>query len=386
MKIFYFPLEPYRERYTVQLSAPKTGWLESRWIEHNISYCRVDGKSLNQEIKSGSVLDANGRGYWACSQIMEFLRLLNENQVKDGDCLYFDDFWHPGISALPYSFHLTGIKPKMYAMLHAQSIDIFDFTYPMRDWMRHFEKGVGQILSGIFVTSTCLKDLCLYHGIGSKETTHLCGLPYNSDEVKTHFPRTMGDVSGPSLLRFPKRKNQVIFTSRWDREKCPWFFLSVVDYIMSKTREVQFLITTSANKLRSNDQNLLILLQDYLNKYPDNLRLKEGLSKDEYYYNLLESKVQFNCADQDFVSWTLLEATTCGCNPVYPYFLSFPESLSFNHKYLYVKSDVKDAAEKILANMTGQDDCSWVYKRFDKSWKRMLKAMQGKSYEDLYSN
>lgn len=374
-RLFYFPLEPYQERYTVQLSSPKKGWLESRWIEEEIDYKRINGKSLNQEIKTGSVLDANGRGYWACSQIMEFLKLINSGEVNSKDCLYFDDFWHPGISALPYSFHLSEIQPKMFAMLHAQSIDIFDFTYPMRHWMRDFEKGVGRVLSGIFVTSTCLQDLCLYNGIGTDETVHLCGLPYNSQEVKTHFP-----------VSLPSRKNQVMFSSRWDKEKCPEFYLAVVDWLMERTKDIQFLITTSAKKLRSNDNNLLEQLQVYLKKYPDNLTLKEGLTKDEYYFNLLESKVQFNCADQDFVSWTLLESTTCGCNPVYPYFLSFPEALNFNPKYLYVKEDIEDAARRILANLQGQDDCSWVYKRFDQSWKRMLNVMQGDPYENLYRN
>ena len=137
-RLFYMPLEPYKERYTVQLSAPNTGWLESRWRQHGVNYHRVEGKSLNDEIKTGSVLDATGRGYWACSQVMELLRYVNEGLVSDDDVIYFDDFWHPGISALPYAFHLIGINPRMYAMLHAQSIDPFDFTYPMRGWMRHY--------------------------------------------------------------------------------------------------------------------------------------------------------------------------------------------------------------------------------------------------------
>lgn len=373
-RLFYFPLEPYKERYTCQLSAPKKGWLEWRWNEIGLDYVRVEGRSLNKEITVGSVLDATGRGYWACSQIMEFLRLLNDGQVESSDCLYFDDFWHPGVSALPYAFYLMNVHPKLYAMLHAQSVDQFDFTYPMRYWMRHFEKGMGEVFSGIFVTSTCLRDLCLYFGVGNKENIHLCGLPYNSDEVRTHFPGVR-----------PLKKRQVIFSSRWDQEKCPDFFLRVVDSVLAQDKSVVFLITTSAKKLRSNSSFYLNLLNEYLIKYPLNLFLKEDLSKEEYYYNLLGSKVQFNCADQDFVSWTLLEATTCGCNPVYPYFLSFPEALNFDHRYLYVKGDVESAARTIFENLDREEDCSWIYKRFDHSWERMLAVMKGRDYESLYS-
>lgn len=374
-RLFYFPLEPYKERYTCQLSAAKKGWLEWRWNEIGLDYVRIEGRSLNKEITVGSVLDATGRGYWACSQIVEFLKLLNDGQVESSDCLYFDDFWHPGISALPYAFHLMNVYPKLYAMLHAQSVDSFDFTYPMRYWMRHFEKGMGKVFSGIFVTSTCLRDLCLYAEVGNERNVYLCGLPYNSDEVRTHFPEVK-----------PLKKRQVIFSSRWDREKCPDFFLRVVDRVLAQDKSVVFLITTSAKKLRSNSSFYLELLNEYLVKYPLNLVLKEDLSKREYYFNLLESKVQFNCADQDFVSWTLLEATTCGCNPVYPYFLSFPEALNFDHRYLYVKGDVESAARMIFENLDREEDCSWVYKRFDRSWERMLAVMRGEDYESLYSD
>jgi len=376
-KLFYVPLEPYRERYTWQLSAPVTGWLERRWREAGVDYVRVEGRSLTEHIEQGSVLDACGRGYWAASQVMELLRLLRAGELTGEDVVYFDDFWHPGISALPYAFHLLGVRPKMYALLHAQSVDPFDFTYPMRHWMRHFEIGIGKVLDGIFVTSTCLKDLCVYAGIGTEDTVHVTGLPYCSEEVKSRFPAVL-----------PKKKKQVIYTSRWDREKRPDVFLRIVEEVVKVRKDIKFLITTSAPRLRSNEPRLLRLLSEALERFGGQLELKEGLSKEEYYYCLLESKIQVNTSDQDFVSWTLLEATTCGCRPLYPYFLSFPEALCRRDDVLYVKNDVKDAARRILKYIDEDppQDWSWVYSRFDKSWQRMLQVMEGgKISEPLYS-
>jgi len=373
MKIFYFPLEPYKERYTVQLSSSKKGWLESRWVQNGIDYIRVEGTALNDDnqIKTGSVLDSNGRGYWACSQIMNFLSLFQQGKVSQDDVLYFDDFWHPGIEALPYTFHLSNVWPKMYAMLHAQSVDMFDFTYPMRGWMRHLERSIGSFLSGIFVTSTCLYDLCLYNGVGNKNNLFICGLPYNSDEVKTHFPS-----------EFPKRKRQVIFSSRWDKEKRPDVFLAIAERVYQLDPTIQFVITTSATKLRSNEESALSLLEAY--KFP-NLTLKENQSKEQYYENLLSSSMQINTADQDFVSWTLLEATTCGCRPLYPYFLSFPEVLDFRGDLMYIKNDVEDAAQMIIKYIDGsEENWDWVYKKFDLAWFRMYKTMKGEAYDTLY--
>ena len=146
--IIYFPLEPYKERYTVQLSAEEGGWLTNRWRSEGIPFTYIHGKSLNndKQIKHGSVLDSNARGVWACSQIANFLTRYERGEFDhNNSVIYFDDFWHPGIEALAYTFHITGKRIPMFAMLHAQSVDIFDFTYPMRKWMRHFEKGIGEM-------------------------------------------------------------------------------------------------------------------------------------------------------------------------------------------------------------------------------------------------
>lgn len=379
MKIFYFPLEPYKERYTVQLSAPKTGWLESRWVENGIDYIRMEGEKINLDnsIKTGSVLDACGRGHWACTQIGTFLKHID--LLKPEDVLYFDDFWHPGIEAIYYAFHLMGLKNKMFAMLHAQSIDKYDFTYPMRHWMRPFEIGIGKILSGIFVTSTGLKDLCIYNGIGKSKTVHLCGLPYNSEEVMTHFPEVI-----------PMKKKQVIFSSRWDKEKRPDIFLKIMERVLCYRPDIKFVVTTSSEEIKSNYPPFLKRLEKYKKRFNRNLDVRVNQTKEQYYYNLLESRIQINTADQDWVSWTLLEATTCGCIPLYPDYLSFPEVLENEHNFLYNKNDIDHATKKIIEHIDSLIgslyDFHWVYSKFDKSWQRMYNVMKGEEYENLYNN
>ena len=370
-RIIYVPLEPYKERYTVQLSA-EDGWLVSNWRQAGYQVLIVKGKAISQDndIKAGQVLDAHGRGYWACSQVMELIKLHQMGELNPvTDVIYFDDFWHPGISALPYMFDQTGKHIPAFAMLHAQSVDIHDFTYPMRHWMRHFEKGIAAFLSGIFVTSACLYDLCLYAGVGTKENLFYGGLPYNSEKVKSKF--------FPEVL--PEKKKQVIYSSRWDREKCPEFFLAVVREVYKHRKDIKFVITTSAAEIRSNDPHRVELLYHFLKNDPaaEVLDVRVGQTKEQYYHNLLESKIQFNCADQDFVSWTLLEGTTCGCRPVYPNFLSFPEALQYQYHLMYNKGEVESAVQKILAHIDEvPKDWNWVYEPFDASWERMTAVMQ----------
>jgi glycosyltransferase involved in cell wall biosynthesis len=370
--IIYFPLEPYKERYTVQLSAKEDGWLTHRWASHDIPFTYIEGKPLRADstIHNGSVLDANGRGYWCCSQIMNFLERYNNNEFDHlNSVIYFDDMWSPGIEALAYAFHLTGKPIPMYAMLHAQSIDIFDFTYPMRHWMRHFEKGIGKLLSGIFVTSTVLKDLCLEHGIGNDLNVFTAGLPYNSDMVREKYLPT----------EFPEKKRQVVFSSRLDWEKNPLFFVEVATKVKSIDKTIDFIYTTSKENLGSNDEHIQKVFEG-MGK-TDIIEMRVNQDKQQYYQTLLESAVQFNCAWQDFVSWTLLEALTCHCTPVYPYFRSFPEVLPPN--YLYTPENVDHAVDMIMKKIDEpfNIDLLKIVKGFDNSWARMYEYMNRSGYD-----
>ena len=142
-KLFYLPLEPYIERYTYFMSSVD-GWAERNFKKHNVTYVRVDGETLGDSINTGKVLDANGRCYFALSQMQKLVKLINDGEVKDDDVIYVEDFWHPGIESLFYIRHLTGIKFKIGTFLHAQSVDNSDFAYDMREWIRPLEQGYGK--------------------------------------------------------------------------------------------------------------------------------------------------------------------------------------------------------------------------------------------------
>lgn len=381
MRIIHFPLESYKERYTKQLSG-KDGWLESRWKEHGLDVLRIKGNSIDttHTIKHGQVLDACGRGYFACSQIMNFLHLLYTDEITSDDILFFDDFWTPGIEALPYAFHLTGVKPKMYSLLHAQSVDEYDFTHYMRNWIRPFEKGIASIMSGIFVTSTILKELVVNFLEVDEEKVHITGLPYNSTLVKKELRKNYPSGSWGITDSVFVKKRQVVFSSRFDKEKDPEFFLYIVKKMANIDPSIKFVITTSQKYLRSNDKDLMKSLSNCYDKLP-NLEIRENQTKQQYYETLKESKIQFNCAWQDFVSWTLLEALTFKCIPVYPDFRSFPEVLP--DKYLYPKiSDLfrssEDTAIDIITTLMEEDfdpKLNKIVETFDKSWLRMVNVM-----------
>jgi hypothetical protein len=57
--------------------------------------------------------------------------------------------------------------------------------------------------------------------------------------------------------------------------------------------------------------------------------------------------VLFNCALQDWVSNTVSEADTLGCNVLYPAYRSFPETFSNDSDRLYIPWSMTDAMNKL---------------------------------------
>jgi len=77
------------------------------------------------------------------------------------------------------------------------------------------------------------------------------------------------------------------------------------------------------------------------------LTIHEDLEKNDYYALLNDSRVLFNCALQDWVSNTVSEADTLGCNVLYPAYRSFPETFANDSSRLYIPWSLDDAMTKL---------------------------------------
>ena len=413
-KLIYVPLESYQSRYTQQWSAPKTGWLERRWIKAGINYIRIDpdqGKK-NRVIKVGSVLDAVGRSTYSFSQIQELLYMAERGEITDKDVIYFDDFWTPGVEALKYTFHLMGLNPFMYAFLHAQSVDEFDFTRKMRPWIRSIEIGYGQIFDGIFTSCPTLRDKIVEGGIAGAKNVYALGHPICVEEMLSRCPKDYQNfingkkVSKAVRNKYEQRSPSVVFSSRLDKEKNPHFFLDVMEKVQREDRLLdqpitKFIICSGNAEIKSNISGLKHRLLD-LEKKNVNFELRLNLTKEQYYKILCESAVQFNCADQDFVAMTLYDALVCGCVPVYPNFRSFPEvwgnaGLHFcDVPKLYKHRDKDEAVCSIMnaidtIHPRNWQSLDWIQDihrdflgHFDDVWEQMITVMNVDLFKKKY--
>jgi hypothetical protein len=336
--VFYFGLEPLKARYTYQLSKE---WMPATFAPYEkagkLNFIDIEGEfDPNQQIKVGAVLDAVGRGKFSMSQCTNFLDMINNDQVKDGDVIFLQDYWTPGMDAIWYALDLYGIKVKVYAMLHAQSVDEYDFTWPMRNWMRHYELGLDERMTGIFVGSTIHRDQL--RDAGFKAPIHVVSLPL-------HHEMTLAKLPDTKLAK----QHKVVFSSRLDKEKNPFFMLQVAEQFLELAPEYTWHVTTSGKSFKSMLPGVIEAMEALAERQP-RFKLLANLTKEEYYTELATAVIQFNSSLQDYVSWTVLESTAFGCDVVFPNFRSFPEFIPAEQ--LYQAFDVDSAVNVLLTNTT----------------------------------
>ena len=329
--IWYFGLAAQKERYTEQLSHH---WMPDAF-DHACKGTDVQWQSLepstvglNTSIQNGKVLDDYSRACYSMDQCKMFLDCVEQGLVHDGDAIFLQDYWTPGIEGVFCVLHQRNIKVRLYAMCHAQTVDEFDFTYPMRDWMRHSELAIKEWITkfggAIFVASTVHKEQL--RSAGFSVPIHVVSLPIDMLHVQKHVAR----------LVTPTERRGVVFASRLHSEKQPLYMLSVAREFLQDNIDETWTITTSASAksvAAGAPSNFLKELHAMEHDFGDRFRFRVGLSKDEYYTELCGAVCIFNCSLQDYVSWTLLEGIVCGCAPVYPKVRSFPECLPVKHLY-----------------------------------------------------
>ena len=347
-KLYYMGLEPYKARYTLQLQE----WNERVFKKRGINYVIVPGETLSNDkaIVTGQVLDAHGRSYFGMSQIMNLVKMMKAGEVNHADVIYFEDMFQPGIESLPYIMDQipNHMRPRIAVRCLAQTIDPDDFVHVwnMQKWMGHYEKMVDSFADIILASN---EEMVAHMKIAgwTAPMFNVSGLAFGKEEVR-------GRIEGP-LKPFHQRKLRVGFAARWDQEKQPDFYMDLIEefHRLSKMAywegyektEVEFAVF-SGSKLKSNNSSYMERTKRLVEE--GKLVIYEDLEKNDYYNLLNDTRVLFNCALQDWVSNTVSEADTLGCNVLYPAYRSFPETFANDPDRLYIPWSVSDALSKLM--------------------------------------
>ena len=341
-RLFYMGLESYEARYTLQL----TEWNRRVFERRGLDVVYVPGTTIDntQSISVGQVLDAHGRSYFGMSQMMNLVRMMQQGEVTAEDVIYFEDMFQPGFESLGYIINQVpnNLRPRIYVRCLAQAIDPDDFVHVwgMGKWMMDYERMVNEIVtisSGAVLATN--EEMVMHMKVAgwTAPVYNISGLAFGKDEVR-------GRVS-EELKPFAERKMRVGFAARWDQEKQPGFFMDLIDMFHKQGPVgVEFCIY-SGGELRSNNSDHVTRAR--LMEAEGKLKIYDNISKNEYYAHLNNTRVLFNCALQDWVSNTVSEADTLGCNVLYPAYRSFPETFANDPNRLYIPWSIDDAYHKM---------------------------------------
>ena len=343
-KLYYMGLESYEARYTLQL----TEWNRRVFDARGLDVVYVPGETLDnsQKIVVGQVLDAHGRSYFGMSQMMTLVRMMQQGEVTGEDVIYFEDMFQPGFESLGYIINQVpdNLRPRIYVRCLAQAIDPDDFVHVwgMGRWMMDYERMVNDIvtISGGAVLATNEEMVAHMRIAGwTAPIYNISGLAFGKEEV-------LERIGGSANIRpFEDRPSRVGFAARFDQEKQPGFFMDLIDMFYDQYPVVVEFCIYSGGPLRSNNPEYIARARAM--EAAGRLKIYDNISKNEYYHHLNNTRVLFNCALQDWVSNTVSEADTIGCNVLYPAYRSFPETFANDPNRLYIPWSIDDAYHKM---------------------------------------
>lgn len=343
-KLFYMGLESYEARYTLQL----TEWNRRVFERRGLDVVYVPGSTLDntKAISVGQVLDAHGRSYFAMSQMMNLVQMMRQGEVTSEDVVYFEDMFQPGFESLGYIMNQTPAErcPRIYVRCLAQAIDPDDFVHVwgLQKWMGLYEQMVNEMVafSGGAVLATNEEMVAHMRIAGwTAPIYNISGLAFGKEEV-------LERIGGSSkITAFGDRPRRVGFAARFDQEKQPGFFMDLIEAYHNRSSEPCEFAIYSGGPLRSNNPEYIERARRL--EAQGTLKIYDNLKKDDYYALLNNTRVLFNCALQDWVSNTVSEADTVGCNVLYPAYRSFPETFANDPDRLYVPWSLEDAYRKM---------------------------------------
>ncbi len=222
---------------------------------------------------------------YECDQINEYMNI----DIKDNDILFLADLSFPGF----FSNVLYHKRPnKIYAYYHAGPLNQYDYFSNVKTGKWLSECGAEELINKIFV-----------------------GSQYHKDKL---------NCWNADVVRLPKP---------------PW--VRKVDNV----ERINNFITVS----RPTAQKYNPLIENIINTEYGGIVRKLSNTWEDYSYFLSSSKCIVISSQEDTFNYTIMDAIICGCIPIAPNYLCFPEILP--REYLYDTHDeLRKLCDKILNN------------------------------------
>lgn len=326
--IFNVPIEPLDMRYSTQWCK----WFEREFNKVGIPNKTIHGAQLTNRITSGSFLDVCGTNYYKASQLQTIAHFFFDNDIKNGDVLFFHDLWYPGIEMLAYMRDGLKRDVKIAGCLHDGTYDKYDFTYKsgMARWAANIETGWFELVDKIFVATEFHKTELLKSRHVNQEKVIVTGFPLYWEEEDN-----------------PNKENIIVFPHRLVEEKNPQMFDKLKERLQPSFPDWQFIKTHELN-----------------------------LSKKEYYNLLKRSKISVSFADQEYWGIGMLESLFAGCIPIVPNRLSYKEMYSAPLRWITDENLVKVMAGDTFLKQCVEETKQKQKRKCEQAIPNMLKEIE----------
>lgn len=279
-KIHFLPIEPLEERYSAQWLA----WFQDAFERRGIEYRTYHGEALTDRIVTGQFLDVHSTNHYKLTQLAAVVKAAQKGELRDGDVVFVEDLWFPGIEALAYIRDATRARWRIAGILHAGTWDPWDYLSQceMGRWAEALERSFVQVADLVMVATEFHAGLLASR---APRRVAVTGLPVKMDSVR----RRLDWRSKERLVVFPHRRAHEKMTSTFRR--------------LGPVMAERFGCTC-------------IAAMDVWNG-----------SKDAYYRLLARAKVAVSFGWQETFGIAMLEASALGAVPVAPRRLSYEETL-----------------------------------------------------------
>lgn len=363
-KLIYVPVERRKDRYTSNLY----DWTRKAFQRHGVAYDTVEG-SYSSSTGKGTIYDWANRSRWTAVQNYRLIERYQSGQIQEGDVIYFEDVLHPGVEGL----RLAMPDIPFWGWLHGTCFDRHDFMARIpfgQEWEEMLGRGV---YTGMFTANQALADL-YKEGLELDCCTKLIpsGHVWDSEMVLEQ---------GGIDPRTTKRRDRVVWSSRWDKCKDPMRFLELARHSKEHGNQYQFVVCTANSDIRSDDPHLVDELMRA--SLEGTVQVMTDLHKKEYYNILATSKVLFSSSMMDWTSYILLEGAAFGCYPMFPDTRSFQEALRGSKDYLY-PPDCPVWELFVLLGVLMRDEHftpeaiegrQWIHEQYNNTWAVRLVEM-----------
>jgi hypothetical protein len=289
--IWIFSLEPLDSRYTAQWhkNIPE---ILSAAAGNKFNVRQIDGVQRTAKVTTGAFLNFSDTNFWKCTQLCNFVELLDNSETTTHDKFLFTDAWNPCITQIAYMRDLLDMQWELHGIWHAGAYDPSDILgYKMKKpWPWHAERSWFYNCDYNYYATDFHKNMFLKN-LNIEADHH-----YRA--VRSGQPHSMIVESMEKYKNNVKSDlNQVIWPHRYNADKQP-------DIAEDLSKDFNMIITQKLN-----------------------------LSKDQYYETLSQCKIMFSCAIHENLGISVMEGVLAGVIPVLPDRCSYKEMYLPDFKY-----------------------------------------------------